>query len=245
VELLSDINTVTVYINGKKEDAPVSEEISKRFREKLKGVGVAVHHDLEIPVGAGFGASGAAALSLSLCFSEFLPLTRYQCAKIAHEVEVETKTGLGDVVSQLRGGIEIRVSEGLYGIVDNILLDKKLKVLSFSMGEIKTDNILKDDKKMEEIKKEGEKGLRGLLAQPTPENMITLSKRFSERIGIHDEDIKEVVKALDGVSLSSMVMLGKSVFSFIREDDMQEALSIIESFSGAIFISDIQEGGAW
>jgi pantoate kinase len=243
IELL-ETEDITIWINGEEEDAPVSEAVAHRFLQRLEGGGAAIHHTVDIPVRAGLGVSGAAALSLSLCFSEFLPLTRYQCAAVAHEVEVEKKTGLGDVASQLRGGIEIRITEGLYGIVDNIISDE-LKVLSFSMGEMKTEDILRDPEKMEKIRIEGEKCLEDLLVNPSPENLIVLSKRFSERIGLHDHDVQDVIEALDEVSLSSIAMLGKSVFSFIKAEKIEKALSILESFSGKTLVSDIQKGGAW
>ncbi|MEA2103438.1 MAG: hypothetical protein U9P79_02190 [Candidatus Cloacimonadota bacterium] len=50
---------------------------------------------------------------------------------MAHTTEVEMKTGLGTVMGELKGGLEIRVGCGGPGLgtVENIPYDEKLKVM--------------------------------------------------------------------------------------------------------------------
>ena len=67
---------------------------SNYFKEYNK---ITINHEIEFPVSAGFGASGAGALSTAFALNELLgeiyePL---KCGQIAHEAEVMNKTGLG------------------------------------------------------------------------------------------------------------------------------------------------------
>ena len=71
-----------------------------------------------IPVGYGLGSSSAVALSLSFALDQALgtKLDRSLIGQIAHNAEVNCKTGLGDVLASFHGGFEIRVKAGAPGI---------------------------------------------------------------------------------------------------------------------------------
>ena len=58
-----------------------------------------------MPLGCGFGLSGAAALATAYALNEYLSLgkAREALAMIAHVAEVENRTGLGDVCSHTMG----------------------------------------------------------------------------------------------------------------------------------------------
>jgi mevalonate kinase len=55
---------------------------------------VTVDHHLEVPIGAGFGTSGAAALSLALALNNIfgLGMSKAEAAQIAHVAEIKCKT---------------------------------------------------------------------------------------------------------------------------------------------------------
>jgi len=79
----------------------------------LNGSDVDVAVETDIPIGAGFGVSGAAALGAALAANDALDRGRSEneLIRIAHEAEVSRGTGLGDVVAQARGG-DLRASAG-------------------------------------------------------------------------------------------------------------------------------------
>ncbi|MCX9088119.1 MAG: pantothenate kinase, partial [Candidatus Methanoperedens sp.] len=85
---------------------------------------VLVDTKLDIPIGAGFGASGAGALSAALSLNEALSLdlTFKEVAGAAHCAEVTNMTGLGDVTGMTFGGMVIRKKAGapFRGIIDKI-----------------------------------------------------------------------------------------------------------------------------
>jgi len=100
-------NSLQVKINGSISN---SAEVSKRvveaflskFKEKTANYKVVVEHEIEMPIGAGFGTSGAAALSLALALNETfeLGMSKMEAAQLAHIAEVECKTGLGPAIAE-------------------------------------------------------------------------------------------------------------------------------------------------
>ncbi len=63
---------------------------------------------------------------------------------MAHLAEIEMKSGLGDVIAEVNGGITFRLKEGAPGIAvtDKMILDEDLFVLSKSLGGIATSEII-------------------------------------------------------------------------------------------------------
>ena len=88
-----------------------------------------IEHDISIPVGYGLGSSSAVALSLSFALDQALKtkLDKTKIGQIAHNAEVNCKTGLGDVLASFHGGFEIRVKPGAPGIghVEKIVSPKR------------------------------------------------------------------------------------------------------------------------
>ena len=93
-----DISNFTIKVNGfESGDMKVSELVLSKFSTKNKYLNVT--HEIDVPVGYGFGSSAAVALSLAIALNDALDckLSKIQVAQIAHDVEIECKTGLGDV----------------------------------------------------------------------------------------------------------------------------------------------------
>ena len=117
----SDDASIQVRINGDKDAKNASitfktiELMIKEFKleDTLNNTNIAVNHHLEVPIGAGFGTSAAFALGTALGAAKLLelPITFNNAASIAHLAEVNMKSGLGDVVAEINGGITIRLKE--------------------------------------------------------------------------------------------------------------------------------------
>src|SRR5258706_12865492 len=102
---VSKSDETEIFFNNKKIDFPTVESVIKNlptpFIKGGKG-GFRIHISSPLPLGCGFGLSGASALATAYALNELLGLGREQLelAKIAHAAEVENKTGLGDVTNQ-------------------------------------------------------------------------------------------------------------------------------------------------
>ncbi|MDW3631948.1 MAG: hypothetical protein QOK71_10955, partial [Nitrososphaeraceae archaeon] len=109
-----------IYINNSlTNNAEVSEWVTQYYFDKFDfSYYIKINHSIDIPIGYGLGTSGAAALSLSYALNKALDIKflREQAAQIAHIAEIACNTGLGTVISEFYGGLEIRTSFGAPGI---------------------------------------------------------------------------------------------------------------------------------
>jgi pantoate kinase len=175
------------------------------------GVEARVRCESPLPVGAGFGVSGAAALGTALAANAAFGLerTENELVALAHAAEVEAGTGLGDVVAQARGGVPLRLEPGApgHGELDGIPAAGRVEYLA--LGELPTADVLAGD--TEALSAAGERALDGLLAEPTLPELLARSRTFAEEAGLLTEDLRDVLDAAAGPA--SMAMLGETAFA--------------------------------
>lgn len=217
VTKVSAAEETTVKINGAVTDAPTTLTAIRLLTSQP----VLVETTLNVPIGAGFGASGAGALSAALAVNEALSLdlTFREIAQAAHVAEVTNRTGLGDVTGQAFGGIVIRRKAGAPFTVkvDKIpCVDTTISWVSF--GGISTKSILSDDLKKKAINKAGKFRLKELLKKPTLENFFLQSNAFAKEIELMSSKAKDAIEAVEAAGgLASQAMLGDTVFA-INDD---------------------------
>ena len=93
---------------------------------------ITIEHQIEVPIGTGFGTSAGGALTAGLALKDALdlPLTYNQIGKIAHVSEIKCQTGLGTVSSlTFSGGCVLVVEPGAPGIcqIDRIPINIRLQ----------------------------------------------------------------------------------------------------------------------
>ncbi len=180
------------------------------------------------PVGCGFGMSASLTLSalLSLHSIYFLHTPHsskcvevLELADIAHEAEVLSSTGLGDVVTQVHGGIVCRLKPACpsLALVKKVQLDVRyFDVLV--LGELDTGEALR-----EYDFSTGVSRMKEFIRRPTVEELFRQSKAFAIESGVMDDEVLDVVEAVEaGGGMASMVMLGKAVFAVNGFDAMKE-----------------------
>jgi pantoate kinase len=227
-----------ILLNGQASVAPVSRFVVEKIAESKSPV--CVKTQLDMPLGAGFGASGAGALGAAYALNAYfdLGLTANGAATIAHMAEVSHRTGLGDVIAQNTGGLVIRLEAGApgRGVVDRIPVPS-LKVNYVVRGPISTKDVLSDPKVMKEINREGEACLKELLRRPTLKEFMALSRRFTSRIGLASDWALEAIEAVEAAGgMASMIMLGDSVFAIGGDEALKEF--------GEVGITSISQRGA-
>ena len=250
----SSRNSFKIRINGETaKSAKVSEHlINTFFSHAKKNYKIIVDHDVEVPIGSGFGSSGAGALSLALALNEAFGLgfSRTEAAQVAHIAEVECKTGLGTVIAEASGGLEIRTEPGAPGVgeVKNIPVDDDYVVACVSFGPISTREILTDEELRQRINEFGGKLLYQLIAEPKPHVFMNLSREFAEYVGLISPRIRKILRETDSEGLTcSMAMLGESVFSLVKRDELEELLKIFRKHAPSehsIILSGIDFQGA-
>jgi len=187
----------------------------------LDALGVAdrarVVAESDLPLGTGFGVSGAMALGTALAAND-----RFGCERsandlvtLAHCAEVEAGTGLGDVVAQARGGIPIRLAPGApgHGRLDGVPATRRVEYLTF--GDLSTAEVLAGD--TDPLVSAGADALDQLTERPTLPTLVAASRRFARDAGLLTDRVRDIVDAVTAAGgEASMVMLGETVFALDR-----------------------------
>ena len=190
-----------------------------------------ITQDIQLPIGAGFGTSAASALSLTLALNEFLNLgySRELCGQIAHMAEVNLGGGLGDVIAQTGKGLVLRTKPGAPGIGEIKSFEENVFIGWKTFGAIETSSIIQNPHYREVISDAGAKYLERFEDEPTLENFLAFSLKFSEDTNLMSDDVKNTIDNINSSSDilgSSMAMLGNTVFVFAYDEDALKNLNI-------------------
>lgn len=256
VKATHSANTKTqIKING---SPSASAPVSKRVVAALlgfasdKGHRIEINHEVELPVGCGFGTSGAAALSLAFALNDVLDLglSRLKAAQIAHIVEVECQTGLGTVIAETVGGIEIRAKPGGPGAgeVHTIPNNPEYSVVCLPFGPIPTPKLLSDKAVRTRINERGGLLTDALLKHPSVDNFLVYSRDFAEHIRLVTERTRRVLQDTDkaGVTCSTAIF-GENVFTLVPPELIQKVKEIFASHTPTgcdILVMDVDCKGA-
>ncbi|MFC5970976.1 GHMP kinase [Halomarina salina] len=176
----------------------------------LDDLGVAAAVDLEatIPVGCGFGASGAATLATTLAANERFDrgLAREDCVAVAHRAEVAAGTGLGDVFVQHRGGILWNAGDG----VERRAASTPLEYETF--GGIATADVLGDEATLARIDERGRDALADLDPPGSVAALFDRSWTFARETGLPTADVRDAVDRCEAAGgRATMAMVGETV----------------------------------
>ena len=202
-----------IKINGEVNHAATTLSATKLLTKNP----ILVETTLSVPIGAGFGASAAGALSTALALNKSLSLnmTFNDLARSAHIAEVKNRTGLGDVAGMTCGGIDIRKHAGIppIGSIDRIPCSDEI-ISWICFGEISTKSVLSDDIKKKSINKSGRLRLKELLKKPTIDNFFLQSCAFAKEIELMSPQVRDAIEAVEAAGgIASQAMLGNAVFA--------------------------------
>ncbi|QKR00550.1 GHMP kinase [Metallosphaera tengchongensis] len=161
-----------IYLNGKLVKIS-NQEILQAKLGKLK-----VDLQSSVPLGYGYGMSASISIAYALGASELFSMNPDNAISVAHESEVVSGNGLGDVVSQYYGrNLVLRESPGVppYGRITIFELESD-QLYSKPIEAIPTRSILKPLKQALELIDEFKKS-------PSLQNFISCSRRFTEAMG--------------------------------------------------------------
>ncbi|TMT87333.1 sugar kinase [Haloterrigena sp. H1] len=173
-----------------------------------------VEAESDLPLGAGFGISGAMALGTALAANCVFgrKLSTNELVTIAHGAEVQAGTGLGDVVAQAHGGIPIRLEPGgsQHNVIDAIPARARVEYVSF--GQLSTADVLSDD--TDQLTAAGKEALARVVDEPTLLSFLYASRRFARDAELLTEQVREAIADVSAVEgQASMAMLGETVFA--------------------------------
>ncbi len=243
---------ISVEYNDSKIDAPVTVTVIRRLLEDNDSdYMIHVKHESSLPIGVGFGASGAGALGTALAVSHLLGRSDdiQSTASHAHYAEVVNRTGLGDVIAQTAGGMEIRIRPGAPGIgkVVNIPFPDDLQVVLAGAPGLETRSVLSDKNHRERIIKAADGFLNDLIDNPSVEQFISSSRGFAVATNLMTPRVRTSLEDLEsqGFHDASMVMIGDSVFCLSEPGASQRAADILAKRwdRSEILLSSISDNG--
>ncbi|AKU06800.1 MULTISPECIES: pantoate kinase [Haloferax] len=199
----------TVTLDGEAVEMPPVADVLAAL-----GATAAVDAESDLPLGAGFGVSGAMALGTALAANAVFSRGRSEneLVTLAHVAEVRAGTGLGDVVAQARGGMPIRVEPGApaHGRMDGVPARPEIEYVAF--GGLSTADVLSGDTTA--LTAAGEAALEELRAEPTLDRFVAESRRFARDASLLTDRVEA---AIDDVRAAggdgAMAMLGETVFA--------------------------------
>jgi pantoate kinase len=239
-----------ISIKGFQSDkTDVSEFVLNEFLKlvNLQDVFFDIEHQISIPVGYGLGSSGAVALSLSYALDQVLEtkLDRVEIGKIAHNAEVNCKTGLGDVLASYHGGFEIRIKPGAPGIGQIEKIDaKNVSIIMICFSPISTNKFIQEH--LSKINGLGGKMVNKLLESKDYDNFQDMSLEFAKYIDVMTPRMEKLIEelSLNGIK-SGIALFGETVFSMIPKEFEDKVLEIVKKYpEGKIITSQLDVLGA-
>lgn len=234
----SDVKKVQVYINNKyAQEAQTTRTVVDIFLEKVDEPQiVTVRHRVEVPIGAGFGTSAGGALgtALALNYALNMRLTYSELGRIAHVAEVKCRTGLGTVSGLLFGGCVIVKEPGApdNGAVDRIPVPLSYHIVAGVFQRRLTKEFLESTEKRRVISRIGQETLRKILAQPSLENFMHVSRKFAEKTGLATDRVLKLMDEAEeaGAVGAAQNMLGEAVHALVERDKVKSVFNAFKRF---------------
>jgi pantoate kinase len=198
-----------VVLNGESLAMEAVERVCRALDARVQVRGVT-----DLPLGAGFGVSGAMALGAALATnaSYDLALSMNELVTVAHGAEVQAGTGLGDVVAQARGGATVRLEPG--GPHENVLdgIPERGRVEYHVIDQRSTDDILSGDTSA--LDRAGTQALSDLVESPTLATFMEAARRYAREADLLTAPVRRVIQDVTAAGGSAaMAMLGETVFA--------------------------------
>jgi pantoate kinase len=244
----SESNNFIIVINGViSKDAIVSKFVINEFLKRTnKNYFIKVSHEVNLPIGYGIGTSGSGALSLAFALNDALSLglSDTESAQIAHKAEIECKTGLGTVLSEFHGGLCIRIKGGAPGIgKTNVIRINNYKVAIFCFSPMFTQYFIESIRKISND--ECNNMMMKVLKTKSTVDFLELSYKFSQSLRFVNKTCNNLMDLLTQNGFhSSAALFGQTVFTIVKENELETIKKISKNFPTRLFISDIENEGA-
>ncbi|MCL1965949.1 MAG: hypothetical protein FWF66_02570 [Candidatus Bathyarchaeota archaeon] len=230
-------NLVNVTINSRSatEEAKVTRDVAQTLLSKTaKKYAVHVEHQIDVPIGMGFGTSAGGALTTGLALKEALnlPLTFNQIGEVAHLAEIRLQTGLGTVSSLTAGGGLILVTEpGAPSIckIDRIPISPKYGIVAGFYNTTLSKNVLSSKQHKNAINSYGKEALAKILEDPCLETFLSNCWLFAQKTKFASDRVCELVNlALQaGAVGATQNMLGEAVHAIVLKENTSK---VVEAF---------------
>ncbi len=203
-----------IFFNTKKINFPTVKSVIQALTDKH----IKVEVKSRLPIGTGFGISGASALSSAFAINDLLNLkiSRSDLIKICHAAELTNHTGLGSVGTQVTGGFLLKRKAGIPVVATGFpFVGYTLYAVIYDHME--TPSVLKDIKRLNIINLAADIALGEIFKfhNPTLGEILDISYQFARSSGLLTDDT--IIDNIENIKKSgghaTMLMLGKVIIS--------------------------------
>lgn len=208
----------SVYLEGR----PTQVDPVTGILDRL-GVTATVRLETAVPIGCGFGVSGAATLSTALAVNERLGLgyDRDELVGAAHHAEVAAGTGLGDVFVQDRGGLVWDVGDGL----KRTPRTDRIEYTSF--GGITTPAVLGNEGTMDRVRAAGWDALAAVDPDGPLTDLFEASWQFAKETSLATTRVENAVERVHARGgQATMTMIGETVVATGGDGELEQETHI-------------------
>lgn len=218
VVAVSQAKETTILFNKKKIVFPTVATVIKNLTKQSLRIAITS----PLPLGCGFGISGACTLATAYAVNKLLKLRKQKkaLAIIAHTAEVENKTGLGTVVNQYYGGFLVKLKPSSRFGVERLSLNN-IPVYCRYFAPLMTKAILTNDLLIDRIDKAGTRALRRIKKLIRKKDDITFAAVIEiAKIYVVESGVLTNKKTIDIIGeiekkggSASMMIFGNAVYS--------------------------------
>ena len=191
-----------------------------------------------VPVGCGFGASAAAAISAvyAAAAATGLRLAKRDLAYYAHVADIVERTGLGTVSVTYDGiGAGAITRAGAPGISKflNVHCPVGTRIVTASLAPYKKSDAISEPKAVRRINRLGDKALLKVAASPTLETLAAEGERFSEGLGLMTPEVRDLARLAkaSGAAHASQNMIGYAIHALTTAARAEAVAAALRSSS--------------
>lgn len=204
---------------------------------------------VETPIGSGFGASAAAAVSTvySVAAATNIEVPKRTLALFAHKAEIIEATGLGTVSviydSAGAGAITVPGEPGVAKFITVEVLPET-RIVTGYLAPFDKKDALSSKSVSERINRLGHDALTAFLADPSLDTLALEGERFSKNLGLESPEVKKMIEAAksSGAKYASQNMIGYSVHALVDVDTGRRVASALRDLSKDIRVDTFEVG---
>lgn len=211
--------------------------------------GVRLYQRVDTPIGAGFGASAAAATSAVYAAASVLGVRKpkRELAAFAYRAEISEQTGLGTVsVIYDAVGAGAIVAPGEPGAAKfiRVKVPSDTRIVTVSFAPYDKKDALSSAKAREKINDLGAAALRGFLSDTSLDALASEGEKFSARLGLESPEVKKAIERAKsaGAAHASQNMIGYSVHALVDADRAPRVARALRSMGDGARVDTFEIG---
>lgn len=204
---------------------------------------------VETPIGSGFGASAAGAVSAvyAVAAATNIKAKKSELALFAHRAEIIESTGLGTVSviydSAGAGAITVPGEPGAAKFI-TVNVPRDTRLVTGYLAPFDKKDALSSKAISEKINTLGRHALTAFLADPSLDTLAREGERFSRDLGLESSEVKRMIKAAksSGADYASQNMIGYSVHALTNYDSSERIAKSLRDLSTSIRVDTFEVG---